>query len=236
MHNSKAAPNIHRQKDEGINMSDDFDDSKDSVSKFSPIEKNTTAVIPNQIEMQKQNSKAVSSGATNPKDLEVNRQTIAEPNDDDIDDIQDDEAAANLAITSDYFEDEVVADSKHSSAIANMKLFQKNYGVTFDMPSIYILNSVFYPKNPIYSLQVVIQVIPGSEKYKVHDHLLKSNNSVKSQKNAMINHSEFAMLRLVKLQNYQTEVIDQVELEGNKKALIHFSEDGNLFSLYQPES
>ena len=48
-------------------------------------------------------------------------------------------------------------------------------------------------------------------------------------------YSEFATLRLVKLQNNQTLVIDTFELKGCKNAIIKFSSDGNLFSLYQPE-
>ena len=61
---------------------------------------------------------------------------------------------------------------------------------------------------------------------------IKKRHSISVESVGVEHYSEFAMLRLVKLRNNQTIVVDKIELTGCKNAMIKFSDDGNLFSLY----
>jgi hypothetical protein len=46
-------------------------------------------------------------------------------------------------------------------ASQNMKSYIDNFGIKFQLPSLYVLDAMFYPSNCIYSLQLVKYVFPS---------------------------------------------------------------------------
>lgn len=51
-----------------------------------------------------------------------------------------------------------------------MKSYIDNFGIRFELPSIYVLDAIFYPANCIYSFQLVKYLFPKNKSQKVSSH------------------------------------------------------------------
>ncbi len=55
----------------------------------------------------------------------------------------------------------------HASAAANKLKYMENFGINFEIPSLYVQDSKIYPKDPKYNLQLVQFGIPRTSRYQV---------------------------------------------------------------------
>lgn len=64
------------------------------------------------------------------------------------------------------------AQEQDDSAASNKKHFIQKYGISCQIPSLYIQQAIICKKNPIYSIQVLNYVLPDKDEYDVESHYL----------------------------------------------------------------
>mmetsp|Transcript_18470 Transcript_18470/g.28337 ORF Transcript_18470/g.28337 Transcript_18470/m.28337 type:complete len:131 (-) Transcript_18470:5496-5888(-) len=68
----------------------------------------------------------------------------------------------------------------HASAAANKLKYMENFGINFEIPSLYVQDSKIYPKDPRYNLQLVKFGIPKTSSYQVVSHYINGATDNKS--------------------------------------------------------
>lgn len=123
---------------------------------------------------------------------------------------------------------------KHKPARENMQWYMDNFGVSFQLPSIYIHDALFFPTDPRNNLQLVNFAFPNADGFEVAMHNFDGSYGRSTFKQINANLSNGLVLRHLVRENSTLNQVDEVSLYQSS-AFMKFSEDGDLFALFYPE-
>jgi len=124
-------------------------------------------------------------------------------------------------------------NNKFTTAEYNKKRYMENYGIKFEIPTIFVQDSKIYPVNPSYYIQLVKYSMPRKKDYQYIKVML--NNSLIMCEQGYLDDHRGLILRLLKKEDCTIKLVDEVELD-TQQAFITFSGDGTLFGYYLFES
>jgi hypothetical protein len=120
-------------------------------------------------------------------------------------------------------------------ASQNMKSFIDNFGIKFELPSLYVLDAQFYPSNCVYSLQLVKYVFPKTGAQKVVSHFLDGTVEVSQFSQLFEGYHDGLVLRMLIRSHTSMKKVDEMQFKSSK-ALIKFHPDGDFFAIFLVET
>lgn len=115
-----------------------------------------------------------------------------------------------------------------------MKDYMTNFGIEFPIPSLFVKDSVIYPQNPSYSIQLIKYAFPISDEYTVSTHNLDGKSSSGTFKELFDQYTRGLVLRLLKRDQSSLNKIGEIALNA-QHALMEFHHDGEMFAFYFEE-
>ena len=117
--------------------------------------------------------------------------------------------------------------------------YLSQYGVSFNIPSLYVQSSAWYPKDPSYFVQIVNYIVPKDQT--VQTHFMHSEPMIENSLGEIFSDKiQGCIIRLIKTQPdlNSIKLIDQFafkEIPRVDMLEIDFSKDGKFFTIYSKE-
>ena len=111
---------------------------------------------------------------------------------------------------------------KKKPASENMADYMENFGVSFELPSIYVQDAKMFPRDPRYNLQLINFAFPESDEFEVAIHNLDGSQDRSTFGKINAHLSNGLILRMLVREHSTLKQVDEVNLNLSK-AIIDFN-------------
>ena len=112
--------------------------------------------------------------------------------------------------------------------------FMSSFGISVELPSMYVVDAKFYPSNCVYSLQLVRYVFPTCKDQTITTHYLDGKINRSNFVDIFEGYTNGLILRMLKRDHTSMKKIDEINIKTDN-ALLAFSSSGQMFALFDQD-